>query len=189
MPSKISNGYSGLHSPQQNSRMKKIELTLVLLVLMHVAAFSQKVTYSNGIVMVGNTVACRVDVVGSPLAKSYSFRSKDDKELVYFKRRIMRSPEMNETTGTQETFTYFEIIIKGVECIAEIGENELGFALMSETKTIRKLAEYLFNDPVIVEDAIDLDAAEYFCKKMGAPYTETILRLEYTYQQPVEIVQ
>ena len=47
-----------------------------------------------------------------------------------------------------------------MECTAEIAENKLGFALMWETKTIRKLVEYLFDDPVIVEDTIVIGAAE-----------------------------
>jgi len=169
--------------------MKKLVAVGGFVLLLLNQGFAQKVTYSKGIVMFGDIIACTVETVGSPLAKSYSFRNTDGKELVYFKRRIMRSPEINETTGNQETFTYFEIIIKGVDCSAEIGENELGFALMSESKTIRKLAEYLFNDLVIADNAIDAEAAAYFCKKTGTPYRETIERLEYKYQQPVEIVQ
>ena len=87
--------------------MKKFLFALASIVLIHAAASEKKATYSKGIVLVGNTVACRVDVVGSTLTKSYSFQRSYDKDLVYLKRRIFRSPEANETPGPQETLTYF----------------------------------------------------------------------------------
>lgn len=169
--------------------MKKLGALLFLASFFCLAANAQKVTYGNGIVMRGDSIACYVEALGSLMSKSYSFKNAEGTELIYFKRRIVQTPEINETTGTEETMTFFEILIRGTDCFAEIGENELGFALMTEKKTILKLAEYIFSDRVIRGEQVDLEAAAYFCQKIGAPYAEAIQRIEYKYNQPVEVIQ
>jgi len=169
--------------------MKKLISSLFVSVFICLGANAQKVTYSKGVVMRGDSIACFVEPMGVLLSKSFSFKNSDGQELVYFKRRIVQTPEIDKTTGEAVTLTYFEILIKGVGCGAEIGANELGLAMMSEKKTILKLAEYVFSDNVIVGDHIDAEAADYFCQKMGAPYAEAILRIEYKYEQPVVFIQ
>jgi hypothetical protein len=178
-----------LHSQNRPSKMKKLISSLFISIFICLGANAQKVTYNKGVVMRGDSIACFVEPMGVLLSKSYSFKNSDGQELVFFKRRIVQSPEIDKTTGVAETITYFEIHIKGVECFAEIGENELGFAMMSEKKTILKLAEYIFSDRVIIADQIDVEAAAYFCQKMGAPYADAIARLEYKYEQPVVFIQ
>jgi hypothetical protein len=168
-------------------RDKGIILMLFVSVLFTSAASAQKMTYKNGLVTQGSEIICRVYDVGSVFYKNYSFKNQDEKELIYFKRRVIESPEL-DSSGQTKKIIFFEIIIHGSECRAEIGEKEIGLAMLSEKKTIQKLADFVLDDGLISDNEINTAAAVRLCNKLGTPYSDEIKRLENTYQRELIII-
>jgi len=147
---------------------------LIAAALFFIPLQKTKVHYSKGVLHYGNEVM-QVETVGSILQKSYRFVGNNGQELIYFKRRREATREINQQTGEEVMVTFFDVIIKGATCNAEIGEKELGLALMSEKNTIVKLAEFTL--PGLVEDGkINQETADFLCKKLGNHYSDLLFK-------------
>lgn len=147
--------------------------TILILCLLASPLQKIKVQYSKGVLHYGNEVL-KVEVLGS-IQKSYRFTDIDGNELIYFKRRREATREIDQDTGKDVMVTFFDVMVKGCECHGEIGEKELGLAMMSEKKTIIKLAEFTL--PGLLNDAgIKLDVAQFLCKKLGNHYSDLLYK-------------
>lgn len=146
---------------------------LIAAVLFFFPLQKTKVHYSKGVMHYGEEVI-HVEVLGS-LQKSYRFMNPEGEELIYFKRRREATREINQQTGEEVMVTFFDVIIKGATCNAEIGEKELGLAMMSEKNTIVKLAEFTL--PGLIEEGkINQETADFLCKKLGNHYSDLLFK-------------
>ena len=152
------------------------------------AASAQKISYNDGLVTLGPDVLFKVQISGGILMKSFKFSTPDDQEVAFFKYRQVETPVYNTTTGTYDNLVYYDIYFDNTECSCQIGQKEMGLAMLSEGKAIRKLANELVAAQLVVDGQINPTNVTKFCTRTGKPYAAEIERLENRYQTKIIII-
>lgn len=154
--------------------MKKISIFLVT--ILSIIVFKG---YSKGVEVVNDTIYNE----GTPYAiieivkvgfGNFDYRVKNLKgeELIYLKKESYEMPNTNPNATAPTKEIYFEVLFLESKQFTEIGSKEIGFALVSKTKTQTKIAQILFDNKLIIDNKIDIEAMSRFIFKYATKYSD-----------------
>lgn len=133
-----------------------------------------KVTVENDTIKGdGEPIAIMKTLNGHNHMQEYRILNFKEQELVFIKYHSYEVPDLNEKGDTIiKPFLFYEFIFTAFKKTAELGSNELGFAMINRKSRPERMAHILVRAGVFFDTSLDIPSVKAFLEEYGNAYSK-----------------